>query len=232
MILSIGPLSRFDDGLPDYVERLKKSFKAGQPLIPSLLPYCEKEAPAEVYRFSINEGSPDCFGHPRLFSHLLLERILEELGLNFFFSSYKGFTKLEYDVYGFATLLIFGRLLNPTTKSATVRQNNDYYEPILAEALIRTMFTIPWTLSLPTRIRSSAASTQIWSKRLDALRRLFIMMFQISIVRLKIPMRISWMRKEMSLKKVSEKMASAKKNASFPLYRWGSLWMTMVFPLP
>ena len=29
VILSIGPLSRFDDGLPDYVERLKKSFKAG-----------------------------------------------------------------------------------------------------------------------------------------------------------------------------------------------------------
>ena len=133
VILSIGPLSRFDDGLPNYVERLKKSFKAGQPLIPSLLPYCEKEAPAEVYRFSIKEGSPDCFGHPRLFSHLLLERILEELGLNFFFSSYKGFTKLEYDVYGFAKLLVFGRLLNPASKSATVRQNNDYYEPILAE---------------------------------------------------------------------------------------------------
>lgn len=133
VILSIGPLSRFDDGLPDYVERLKKSFKAGQPLIPSLLPYCERKAPAEVYRFSINEGSPDCFGHPKLFSHLLLEKILEELGLHFFFSSYKGFSKLEYDVYGFARLLIFGRLLNPASKSATVRQNQDYYEPILGE---------------------------------------------------------------------------------------------------
>lgn len=133
VILSIGPLSRFDDGLPDYVERLKKSFKARQPLIPSLLPYCERKAPAEVYRFSINEGSPDCFGHPKLFSHLLLEKILEELGLHFFFSSYKRFSKLEYDVYGFARLLIFGCLLNPASKSATVRQNQDYYEPILGE---------------------------------------------------------------------------------------------------
>lgn len=133
VILNIGPLSRFDDGQPDYIGRLKKSFKAGCPLIPALLPYCSNEQPAEIYDTHMKEGSPDCFGHPRLFSHLLLEKILEELGLNTFFSSYKGFTKLEYDVYGFFKLLIFGRLLNPASKSATVRQNEDYYEPILQE---------------------------------------------------------------------------------------------------
>ena len=38
--LSIGPLSRFDDGKPDYVKRLKKSFKEGCPLIESLKPFC------------------------------------------------------------------------------------------------------------------------------------------------------------------------------------------------
>lgn len=133
VLLNIGPLDRFDDGQPDYVGRLKKSFKAGDPLIPSLLPYCDTKACAETYRFSIQEGSPVCFGHPKLYAHLLLERILEELGLNTFFSSYKNFTKLQYDVYGFAKLLIFGRLLNPASKWATVRQNEDYYEPILSD---------------------------------------------------------------------------------------------------
>ena len=131
LIFSIGPLSRFDDGQPDYVERLKKSFKAGNPLIPSLIPYCENNVAKETYRFTIDEGSVDCFGHPKLYSHMLLEKIIEELGLNFFFSTYKNFTKLQYDVYGFAKLLIFGRLLNPLSKSATVRQNNDYFDPIL-----------------------------------------------------------------------------------------------------
>ena len=133
VVLNIGPLSRFDDGQPDYVDRLKQSFKAGNPLIPSLLPYCGGEITPETYRFSIKEGSPDCFGHPKLFSHVLMERILEEMGLNTFFSSYKGFTKLQYDVYGFAKLLIFGRLLNPASKYATVRQNNNYYEPLLQD---------------------------------------------------------------------------------------------------
>lgn len=132
VLLNIGPLDRFDDGLPDYLNRLKKSFKAGVPLIPDLEPFCSSTKPAQTYQFSFNEGSPDCFGHPKLFSYILLERILEELGLNTFFSSYKGFTKLQYDVYGFAKLLIFERLLNPSSKCSTIRQNNDYYEPILA----------------------------------------------------------------------------------------------------
>lgn len=131
LILSIGPLSRFDDGQSDYVERLKKSFKAGNPLIPELLPYCEEKRPVEKFSFSFTEGSPDCFGHPKIFSHIIFEKILEELGINTFFSSYKGFTKIKYDVYGFAKLLIFGRLLNPTSKCATVQQNQDYFEPIL-----------------------------------------------------------------------------------------------------
>lgn len=133
VVANIGPLDRFDDGQPDYVARLKKSFKAGSPLIPSLEPYCAFAKTAETYHLSINEGSPECFGHPKLFSHILLERIMEELGLNTFFSSYKGFTKIQYDVYGFAKLLIFGRLLNPASKSATVRQNGDYFEPILTQ---------------------------------------------------------------------------------------------------
>ena len=133
VIRNLGPLDRYDDGQPDYVARLKKSFKAGDPIIPALLPYCDAERPKEKYRFVINEGSLDCFGHPKLFSHVLLERILEELGLNTLFSAYKGFTKLQYNVYGFAKLLIFGRLLNPASKHATVRQNEDYYTPILGE---------------------------------------------------------------------------------------------------
>ena len=133
VVFNIGPLDRYDDGQPNYVERLKKSFKAGSPLISSLLPYCEDNRPAETYRFTIREGSPDCFGHPKLYCHLLLERILEELGLRNFFSSYKGFKKIEYDVYGFAKLLIFGRFLKPASKAATVRQNEDYYEPILKD---------------------------------------------------------------------------------------------------
>lgn len=131
VIYNIGPLSKFDDGKPDYVKRLKDSFKAKNPIISSLEKYCDPNLPTITHRFTITEGSPECFGNPKIFSNVLLERILEEIGLRNLFSSYKGFTKIQYDVYGFAKLLIFGRLLNPASKSSTITQNDDYYEPIL-----------------------------------------------------------------------------------------------------
>ena len=131
VIYNIGPLSKFDDGKPDYIERLKMSFKAGNPIIESLKKYCEDSDFPITHKFSITEGSPDCFGNPKIFSNILLERILEEIGLRSLFASYKGFTKIQYDVYGFAKLLIFGRVLNPSSKISTVKQNDDYFEPIL-----------------------------------------------------------------------------------------------------
>ena len=38
-VLSLGNYEQFDDGEPDYLERLRQSFREGNPLIPALLPY-------------------------------------------------------------------------------------------------------------------------------------------------------------------------------------------------
>ena len=133
VIKNVGPLARYDDGQPDYVKRLKESLKNGSPLIDELKPYCEDTDKSETYHIAIRENTSDCIGHPKLYCHLFLERILEEIGIRNFFASYKGRTKIEYDVYGFAKLLIFGRILNPASKCATVRQNDNYYSPILKD---------------------------------------------------------------------------------------------------
>lgn len=131
LILNIGPLSKFDDGKPNYFERLKKSFKNGSPIIESLKPFCEKNQPLEHYRLEYTEGDPYLIGSPKLFSHILIEQIIKELGLIDLFTHYKAQYKIEYDLTGFIRLLIYGRLLNPASKIATVTQNNDYYQPII-----------------------------------------------------------------------------------------------------
>ena len=131
MIKHIGPLKDFDDGKPDYIERLRNSFRAGQPFIESLEPYCCKYNPIQKYNFNFTEGDPACFGEPKLVSHLLIERIIEELGLHTFFRSYKNFTKIKFNLYSFFKLMVTGRILNPTSKLATTKQNEDYYESVL-----------------------------------------------------------------------------------------------------
>ena len=72
VLFNVGPVSKFDDGKPDYIKRLKESFKNGNPLIPSLYPYVEKKPDKEVYDISFKEGDPDCIGHNKLFSNALL----------------------------------------------------------------------------------------------------------------------------------------------------------------
>ena len=131
IICNIGPLSKFDDGQPDYLKRLRESFRLGNPMIPKLIEYTGKKPPIEKYSIRLQEGDPECIGHPRLYSHVFLDKMLDELGLKFFFSSYKGFSKIEYDVLNFARLLIYGRVLNPDSKMATLEQNEDYYTPLL-----------------------------------------------------------------------------------------------------
>ena len=131
VVHNIGPLSRFDDGKPDYIGRLKQSFKNGKPLIPELQRFCSEPLPKEHYDIHFEEGDPDCIGHPKLFSQILIERILEELGMSDYFRKYKYHTNIQFDLLGFFRLLIYGRILNPKSKIATVRQNTDYLDPII-----------------------------------------------------------------------------------------------------
>lgn len=137
VILNIGPLAKFDDGNPDFVRRLKDSFKNGNPLIDSLKPYVNQDSIPEIYSFKFQKGDPFCFGETKLFSHILLERLLDELGIISLFTSYKNFTKIEFDLVGFLRLLVYGRILNPTSKINTTNQNNDYYDPIIKDSLYK-----------------------------------------------------------------------------------------------
>lgn len=132
-IKNIGPVSRFDDGNPDFLDRLKASYQAGNPIIDELKPYVNANRPQEVYNIRLCEGTEDCIAHPRLISNLLLEKILEDLDISQLIRTYKNAYHVGFDVYGFIKLLVFGRILNPASKWSTVKQNSDYAVPILKE---------------------------------------------------------------------------------------------------
>lgn len=131
LIYNIGPLSRYDDGKPDYISRLKESFKSGSPIIESLKPFCSKKQPLEHYSLEYTEGDPYLIGSPKLYSHVIIEQIMKDLGLIDLFAHYKAIYKIQYDLTGFIRLLVYGRLLNPASKIATISQNKDYYTPII-----------------------------------------------------------------------------------------------------
>lgn len=133
VIKSLGAVATYDDGKPDFEQRLRDSFKAGNPLIPQLLPYVKKESPKKVYHLTIHADTDECIGEPKLFASCIFDKILDDIGLRSFVTTFKNHDKIKYDVLGFLKLAIYGRILNPASKIATVKQNNDYYSPILSK---------------------------------------------------------------------------------------------------
>ena len=132
--LSIGPLSRFDDGKPDYVKRLKDSFKEGRPLIDSLKPFCgEPIVPEEHGLADAEDIFSVSYAHPRYCSQLLLDPVFKDLGLAGLMASIKHDSRIKYDLAGYLKLLVYGRILDPASKLATVHENHDYYTPIVSD---------------------------------------------------------------------------------------------------
>ena len=129
-VFNIGPLANFDDGEPNYLERLRQSFRDGNPLIPSLLPYVEKVQPKK-YHIDFDAGSIYCTASPKRFAPCILDPVFSALGLDALLASIKHASSIQYDLQGIVRLLVYGRLLDPDSKIATMRQNNSYYTPLV-----------------------------------------------------------------------------------------------------
>ena len=136
VLLNIGPLSRFSDGKPDYLERLRKSFRDGQPLIPALEKYLgEREEKDEIVflPFPLNAENEDGVFTPKLLSDMILNAYMDKLGLSHLFTMIKSRSKIQYDLLGFVKSVVYGRILHPSSKKEAVARNNTYYSPILKE---------------------------------------------------------------------------------------------------
>jgi transposase len=130
LVLSLGAYDIYDDGKPDYLERLRQSFRDGVPLIPALQAYVNERNP-EKYVVTFIEGNPHCFGRPKWFAPCVLDPVFSALGLDEFFASVKHDSKIQYDLQGIIRLLTYGRIIDPASKIATMRQNEKYYQPLV-----------------------------------------------------------------------------------------------------
>lgn len=130
-VLNLGPLSRHDDGKPDYLHRLRESFKAGKPLVKALEPYVDGAAGDKV-TITFAPGDAKCLGEPKRMAATILDPVFRALGLDELFASVKFSSKIGYDLTGIVRLLAYGRILDPASKSATMDQNGRYFRPLVS----------------------------------------------------------------------------------------------------
>ncbi|MDR3289338.1 MAG: hypothetical protein LBT22_07920, partial [Peptococcaceae bacterium] len=61
VLRNVGPLSRFDDGKPEYLKRLRESFRIGSPIIESLSELYGAKPARRTVRFECDlENAADC----------------------------------------------------------------------------------------------------------------------------------------------------------------------------
>jgi hypothetical protein len=131
LVLSLGPLAKHDDGKPDYLGRLRQSFREGKPLIEALEPYVG-DAPREEWDMKFRAGDDSCDGEPKRLAACVLDPVFSALGLDQLFASVKHASKIRYDLQGIVRLLVYGRILEPASKCATMEQNGKYHEPLVS----------------------------------------------------------------------------------------------------
>jgi transposase len=133
VVLNIGPLSKYDDGKPGYLDRLRQSFRDGTPLIPALAPYVGGTV-AKTHHIRYRDGDPTCEGETKRLAACILDPVFSALGLDQFFASVKHASKMRYDLQGIVRLLVYGRILEPASKCATMDQNGKYFEPLVGSS--------------------------------------------------------------------------------------------------
>ena len=130
VVLSIGALSKYDDGKPDYLARLRESFRRGKPLIAALEQYVGY-APKDKVTIAFERGDAKCIGEPKRMAPCVLDPIFSALGLDELFASIKFASHIKYDLQGIVRLLTYGRILDPASKWSTMGQNLEYYNPLV-----------------------------------------------------------------------------------------------------
>jgi hypothetical protein len=131
VVKNLGPLSRFDDGMPDYLGRLRESFRAGAPLIGALAELPVAAPVPGVARIAFDRSSDaDCFADPKNIGCFVLDALFGELGVRDVLTKLKSAERIASDLVGIARLLVFGRVLEPGSKLATFEGRGGYLEPV------------------------------------------------------------------------------------------------------
>ena len=130
IIKNLGPLSKFDDGKPDFLKRFREKFRNGELEFDGIT-YQNKILPRYSYEFDFDVSNP--LSHSIVFKNVgykFLESFYEDLGISQAIRLLKSRSKIEYDVDGILKLLVFNRILDPKSKKKCFESKDLFYGQI------------------------------------------------------------------------------------------------------
>lgn len=156
VIKNLGPLSRFDDGKPDFLKRFREKFKNGEIDFDGIT-YYSNLPNKRTFEIDNDKNYIDL----KNIGFLFLQSVYNSLGINQVLNQIKSSSKIEYDLNGLVKMLVFGRILDPQSKKKTFENKDKYLFPIVSSDEIKEVYRCLDVLDENTRKIQNRMNTKI-----------------------------------------------------------------------
>ena len=130
VLKNLGPVSRFDDGKPDFVKRFRDQFRRGEIEFDGIK---SDSSFSEDYYYRLSQFGPQNFSEEaKNLGYVFLDKIYNDLEINRVLTLAKSRTKIKYDLNGITKLLVMSRIIEPASKSSTYQMKDDFFKPIVS----------------------------------------------------------------------------------------------------
>lgn len=123
ILKNLGPLEKYDDNRPGFLKRFREKFKNGE------LEFCKDfniELQEKKEKITLSFAPDDFILDSKNIGYFFLNKVYNELGIETLLNRFKSDTKIEYDLNGITKLLVFDRILHPSSKKKAF-DNKDAY---------------------------------------------------------------------------------------------------------
>lgn len=135
VIKNLGPLSKFDDGKPEFLKRFREKFKNGEINFDGITYYSNLPT-KKTFEIDNDMNYIDL----KNIGFLFLQSVYNSLGISQFLNQIKSNSKIEYDLNGLVKMLVFGRILDPQSKKKTFENRDKYLFSIVNTNEIKEVY--------------------------------------------------------------------------------------------
>ena len=156
VLKNLGPLSKFDDGKPDFLKRLREKFKNGEIDFDGITYYSNLPT-KKVFEID-NEMN---YIELKNIGFLFLQSIYNSLGIYDLLREIKSNSRLEYDLNGLTKLLVFERILDPSSKKKTFENKDKFLFQVVDSSDINQIYRTLDVLSENSKKIQNRMNTKI-----------------------------------------------------------------------
>ena len=160
IIKNLGSISKYDDGTPDFLERLRKDFRTGKIQFDGV---GYTGTTKQEYHFDLlyQDEVTGFSVELKNLGYFFLEKLYNDLGIGEVLSDYKSRNNLKVDIGGITKVLCLNRVLRPTSKKSTYEQKDNFFKTLCSDMSMTSVYRTLTILAKKSMVIQSKMNRRI-----------------------------------------------------------------------